>query len=184
MNNIQINMEQKYFDDEEEEHKFNPDPHPDETEIMHSKLPEFVQPRQSDYIDCTSKDHQIEICNVIKRIVHLIIWYQQHENVNIYEYLSLLKNYDIPTFMEDWHTMKNNHLRDVEGVEYIRKYIGISCDNVQGCQYVRRYQRERGKEIYDNMKIEIDYKNIILKDQLDSIHAFIFHSSQQRHEHS
>eukprot|EP01084_Bolivina_argentea_P208880 355951_1 len=30
------------------------------------------------------------------------------------------------------------------------------------------------------MKVEIDYKNIILMDQLDSIHTFIFHSMRRR----
>eukprot|EP01084_Bolivina_argentea_P150757 263242_1 len=88
----------KDYDEEEEEYKFSFDAV--ESTKTHSKITEFVQPRRSDYIDCKIKYHQIDNCNIVNRVVHLMIWYHQHENVNIYEYMCSLKNYNISTFME------------------------------------------------------------------------------------
>eukprot|EP01084_Bolivina_argentea_P199106 340765_1 len=57
--------------------------------------------------------------------------------------------------------------------------IDIKCDNVK-CQYVNRYSTERGNEtFYKNFEKEVDYKNMILNEQCDSIHTFIFHTMQR-----
>eukprot|EP01084_Bolivina_argentea_P010476 19507_1 len=71
---------------------------------------ELVQPKEGDYIDCHDNAHQSKDCNVLKRILHLLCRYQDHDDM--YEYLSSLKDYDLPTFLEDWHQAKNNHLRN------------------------------------------------------------------------
>merc|ERR1712228_1065276 len=52
------------------------------------------------------------------------------------------------------------------------------------CQIMRRHQRDREKEEFDaSNNEEIDIKNIILNDKLDSIHSFIFHSIQRRRKY-
>eukprot|EP01084_Bolivina_argentea_P083741 151607_1 len=187
MNNIYMNVEEKYEETKLEEvelvscHTQNEQIEPYSTLSVQA---EFVKANNSDYIDCQNKqinDHRIEDCKVMKRIAHLLKYYQQNPHVDMYEYLSSLKNYDVPTFMEDWYQTKNNHLRDNEhDVEWVVQNMNLQCDDVTSCEYARRYQRERGNEIYDNMKIQIDFKNIMLKDQLDSIHTFIFHTIQRR----
>eukprot|EP01084_Bolivina_argentea_P302837 522790_1 len=142
----------------------------------------FVESRESDHIDCSS-GHSIKECNVTKRILHLLTYYQQNQNSQWYEYLTSLKNYNFGAFLEDWHQMKNNHLRDddvYESIEWIKNNINVHCNSSHLCQFVHRYQRDRGKEVYHPTKTNIDYKNIILMDQFDSIHTFIFHSVQRR----
>eukprot|EP01084_Bolivina_argentea_P285074 488776_1 len=54
------------------------------------------------------------------------------------------------------------------------------CDKIRGCKYIYRYQTQRENTIHDNIKIETNYKNNILKKRLDSIHTFIFHSVLNR----
>eukprot|EP01084_Bolivina_argentea_P091701 165054_1 len=169
---------------EEEENKFGT--HMQEiTDKNHCNRIDFIPPRESDYIDCqNNKTHNLKDCNLVKRIMHLLTFRQQHQkNAQIYEYLSSMKNYDVATFMEDWYQVKNNHLRDDEGIDWIKHNANIQCDNINGCEYIDRHQRKRGNETYSNMKqTEIDYKNIILTDQFDSIHTFIFHSISSRNK--
>eukprot|EP01084_Bolivina_argentea_P046677 85960_1 len=140
----------------------------------------FVSPTESDYIDCQHTYHNINNCNVISRILTLLIHYQQNENTDMYGYMSSFNNYTIHTFMDDWHHAKNNHLREEKNVITIRNNVNIACKDMRNCEYFQRYQRERGSEIYNEMKIETDIKNIILKDKLDSIHVFIFHSAERK----
>eukprot|EP01084_Bolivina_argentea_P298520 514435_1 len=175
---MQMNVEQKF--EEELDNKFNSEPYGKKITFHSNSQVKFVQYRVSDYIDCQTKDHSVENCNVMQRILHLLIYYQQHPQVEMYDYLTLLDNYDIPTFLEDWHQAKNNHLRGKDGIAWVNNSINIKCAGIKGCEYVGRYQRDRGNDMYDNMKVEIDYKNIILMDQLDSIHTFIFHSMRRR----
>eukprot|EP01084_Bolivina_argentea_P290797 499624_1 len=85
---------------EEDQYKFN-------ITSLHSTVAvEFVALRSSEYADCQNIEHDTVNCNVIKRILHILLYYHQHPNCSIYEYLSSLKNYDFPTFMEDWHQVK------------------------------------------------------------------------------
>eukprot|EP01084_Bolivina_argentea_P316135 547913_1 len=164
--------------EEEEECKFNDVPKSDHE----MKVQSFVKPRIADYLN---DNHTIENCNVIKRVLHLLSYYQrikQHENINIYEYLTSLQNYDISTFLEDWHQAKNNHfLRHKDDIEWFKSQIDTTCHPIKICEYVSRHHRQRGKEVYDSIQIKIDYHNMILMDILDSIHAFIFHSSQRQY---
>eukprot|EP01084_Bolivina_argentea_P021026 39052_1 len=155
---------------EEEEHKMRSQ--------LNLQIP-FVEPRESDYIDCKTNNHTVNNCNVMTRILHLLTYYQQHSKMEIYEYVTCLKNYDVPTFMEDWHQTKNNHLRVENAINWVNNGINLEC-NDKGCEYVGRYKRERGNDMYDNIKADIDYKNIILTDQLDSIHTFVFHSIRRQ----
>eukprot|EP01084_Bolivina_argentea_P024976 46480_1 len=138
---------------------------------------EFVEYRNSDYIECKNKNHDIENCNVMKRILHVFKYYNEHKafkRIQICEFLLSLKNYDIPRFMEDWQQLKINHLNDNddETLEVIQNNTHISCDDKRKCDHIRRYQRNRGNDV----NISTDYKNVILIDQLDSIHTYIFHS--------
>eukprot|EP01084_Bolivina_argentea_P290790 499614_1 len=101
--------------------------------------------------------------------------------IPIFEYISSLKNYDVSLFMDDWYQAKNNHLISEQVIEWITGKMQI-CDDASRCIYLQRHQRVRGKETYaDN--IEIDHKNILLRDQLDSIHTFIFHNMQHQNQH-
>eukprot|EP01084_Bolivina_argentea_P205108 350434_1 len=174
----QHDTEQKY---EEREYRFDLTSSEIETQ-SHSTLVEIIELNESSYIDCEMNGHGIDNCKVMKRILHLLVHYQQNENVNMYEYISSLKNYDVPTFMEDWYQVKKNHLRNTFDVNWIHNFSNVSCTSrfVKDCKYVRRYQRERENDIYDNISTDIDFNDIILKDQLDSIHSFIFHSMQSR----
>eukprot|EP01084_Bolivina_argentea_P083738 151603_1 len=143
---------------------------------------EFVEPHESDYISCKSK-HRIEECNVILRILHLLEYYQRHHNGEWYEYLTSFKNYNIGIFMEDWYQVKNNHLREMDNsdfIEQVKHVMDIKCKDDQKCEYVGRYQRDRGNEFCDPIKTGIDHKNIALMDIFDSIHTFIFHSMPRR----
>eukprot|EP01084_Bolivina_argentea_P022254 41359_1 len=135
-----------------------------QTEIKYSRAKiEFIEPTDSDYLHCETNSHEVEKCSVVKRIIHLLHYQQQ--NLQVYEYLTSLPKYDLPTFMEDWHQVKKHHIRGKnEGVR-IRNNMGIECVAIN-CQYFERYQTQRrGNELYDDMKIEIDYQNIILKNQ-------------------
>eukprot|EP01084_Bolivina_argentea_P171867 297744_1 len=98
----------------------------------------------------------------------------------MYEYISSLPNYNISTFMEDWYQAKNHHLRGKDCINWIQNNTNIRCDDITRCQFLRRCQRERGNERHDDMQINIDYKNIIVMDKLDGIHAFIFHPITQK----
>eukprot|EP01084_Bolivina_argentea_P290794 499621_1 len=151
---------------EEQESKYDP-----------NKISQFVEPRNSDYTDCQRNDHNVKNCPLMKRILHLLSYYhqqqqQKHHNIQMYEYLDKL-HYNFPTFMEDWHQAKNNHFkenRDENDGDWIKQKMNIKCNAINSCQYATRYQRERGNEIHDRMKIEeIDYKNIIL---MLFIHSF------------
>eukprot|EP01084_Bolivina_argentea_P290787 499606_1 len=145
-----------------------------------SSTVEFVEPRDSDYINCQSNDHSIENCNVMKRIYHLLKHYQtqQHMHQKTYDYLSTFNNYNMSTFMEDWHQVKKNHLKEQKGVDLMRKYMHIHCEDVSKCQYTRRHQRNRENEIYCDRNM--DDKNVVLRDQLDSIHTYICHLTDSR----
>eukprot|EP01084_Bolivina_argentea_P176911 306052_1 len=143
---------------------------------VHSNA-EFIAPHHVEYIDCEINTHHVQDCNVLKRITHLLEYYQDNQNTQLYDYLSSLENYDFPTFMEDWYQMKKTHLKDSDNINWIRSNISIQCNNVTKCIYVNRYSRNRENENF-HLKKEIDYKNIIVTDQMDSIHTFLFHSSQ------
>eukprot|EP01084_Bolivina_argentea_P094696 170259_1 len=134
----------------------------------------FVGSQKADYMDCQHNDHHISDCKVLKRIIHLLSYYSQQQ-LSIYEYISTLKYYDVPRLMEDWHQTKINHLRDEQNIEWIRMNFNI-CNGIKRCKYLDRYQRKRGNAL------DIDYKDVILMDQLDSIHIFIFHSSLRRNK--
>eukprot|EP01084_Bolivina_argentea_P147926 258744_1 len=134
------------------------------------------------YIDCSQRNdnHDMKDCNIVKRICHLLSYYQHYKRnvakANFCEYISYLKNYDIPTMMEDWHQCKNNHLRTQEGINNIQNMMHINCENTNTCVCMRRYRRHREQIDVSFDNIDANYKNIILTDELDSMHAFVFHS--------
>eukprot|EP01084_Bolivina_argentea_P255378 429512_1 len=149
---------------------------------------DFKQWRESDYVACEDDAHHIDKCNVIKRVVNILLidYYQRQKVSNLessksvmYEYISLFKNYNISRFMEDWYHIKTNHLKDEKTINRIVELVDFGCDKTNECSYVHRYQRERSNDAYITNE-KMDVKEFILMDQLDSIHAFIFHSKLGR----
>eukprot|EP01084_Bolivina_argentea_P083743 151610_1 len=139
---------------------------------------EFVAPQPDDYILCKN---EFSKCNALQRIVHLLKIHKTMNELNIYDYISTLKNYDVSILMEDWYQCKNNHFQSLKLIEWFMDNEEVNCNatNRQQCNYIQRHQRERGNEMYQNLK-EIDHQNAILVDLLDSVHAFIFHSESRR----
>eukprot|EP01084_Bolivina_argentea_P154905 270004_1 len=146
----------------------------------------FIEPRDDDYM-CNG---DITNCNAIKRIMHLLEYYKSYQTalvkndakiIPIYEYISSLKKYNISIFMEDWFQCKQNHMK-ANGIDYFRNKSEINCDKNASCVYLRRYQRDRYDDInvYGNNNENLDHENIILMDQLNSIHTFIFHYVAKR----
>eukprot|EP01084_Bolivina_argentea_P083737 151602_1 len=156
-------------------------------------ITKFIQPQISDYTDCID---DITKCNAVCRIIHLLEHYEHNRSISqyndgnvvlLYEYIAELPKYTISMFMEDWHHAKTKHLKSQTDYKLFKSNQNINCDNEKynGCVYINRHRRPRGKDVYDIDK-EMDYKNIILSEQIDSIHAFIFHSQSPRyhmHEH-
>eukprot|EP01084_Bolivina_argentea_P095964 172506_1 len=165
---------------EETERKYATQPFQTEIELQFTPNNEFPQHQEDEYIDCQYANHHIKNCNVMKRIMFLLAHYQMHHHTEIYEHLLSLKDYNVSTFLEDWYQIKTYHLHENDNIEWIRNNIETNCDNKKQCLYLSRYQRERGSETHDSLLNQIDNRNIILIDQLDSIHAFLFHSMQQR----
>eukprot|EP01084_Bolivina_argentea_P205109 350436_1 len=123
--------------------------------------------------DCQNEAHYIENCNAMKMIINLLHIYENTENVEEIYQCMLSKNYDISNLMEDWYQMRTNHLRNNEqDTKWFKNHINMRCDGDQKCKQFRRYQRDREKETIAD---QIDLNSFILKDQLDSIHSFIFH---------
>eukprot|EP01084_Bolivina_argentea_P307397 531325_1 len=192
MSNKYVIIEHKYENDVEniEEELKQSHIHSQETDAQLQQLssvkidtiitPVFKSPRHSDFIDCKIDDHYEGDCNIMKRLVHLLKFYEQYQTNTIrsppviYEYIATQQDYDVPTFMEDWHYAKNNHLRKKQCLNWI-KNTGLQCNNIKQCVYIRRYRRDSEiKELSSNT--EHDYKNIILMEKFASIHTFIFHS--------
>eukprot|EP01084_Bolivina_argentea_P137616 242365_1 len=150
------------------------------------KIYDFIQPRTDDYIQC---DGDISKCNAVQRVIHLLQYQKNNESTLrndlavetsfIYEYISSLNKYTVSIFMEDWYHTKTKHFKTEQAYEWFANIEQINCINNkyhnQTCPYIARYQRERGRGMYA-MTPCIDHKNIILTDQLDSTHTFIFHS--------
>eukprot|EP01084_Bolivina_argentea_P259463 437798_1 len=141
--------------------------------------------RNSGYIDCKTSKHDVSDCRIIQIIIDLLNHYaklqqrcQTPVQIQIYKHMCQ-QNCDITTLMERWHQCKNNHLRTQEAVDYIRSMMYYNCDNEE-CEYNRRFMRDRECVIYDG-NTEVDIKDIIVMDYLDSIHAFIFHSLLRSH---
>eukprot|EP01083_Nonionella_stella_P120932 362936_1 len=122
-------------------------------------------------------------CKAIKRVINLLEFYKLHQHallnneesvIPLFEHLSSLNDYGIPMFMEDWYQCKRNHFKTPNDIRYFQSIDSINCDN-ESCVYARRYQRDRSRSPHQDPHQEIDYKNIILMDELNSIHTFIFH---------
>eukprot|EP01084_Bolivina_argentea_P083744 151611_1 len=147
-------------------------------------LTKFVSYRVDDYISCNHEnDHEngISKCKQMQRIIHLLEYYKHSQaTVLVYEYISSLNEYTISSFMEDWYHCKTTHFKTQSDYEWIANKKEINCNdnNNKNCIYQKRHKRERGQEIY--VETQVDHKNVILRDQLDSIHAFIFHAISQR----
>eukprot|EP01084_Bolivina_argentea_P259465 437800_1 len=151
----------------------------------HKKSEELITLRKSGYIDCKTSKHEVRNCKIIHAMIDLLNYYaqlQQRTNnttqIQLYEYISE-QDYDISTLMEDWYQCKNNHLRTYEGIACIKNMLYDKCHNNR-CQYNRRHMRDRECDPY-GANTEIDIKQLIIMDQLDSIHAFIFHSLLRSH---
>eukprot|EP01084_Bolivina_argentea_P315877 547411_1 len=145
----------------------------------------------NDYITC---GEDIAHCAPIKRIIHLLRFYKIHQEtsnnytetkVDVYAYMiKANRNYAISTFMDDWHHCKTKHIKTEKDREWFKNNPAINCNFISTCKsenciYIGRNQRKRGDETYSK-NVEIDHKNIILRDQIDSIHTYIFHSSSAR----
>eukprot|EP01084_Bolivina_argentea_P265685 450446_1 len=147
-------------------------------------ISKFVPPRNHNKM-C---DGEIIKCNTIKRVIHLLEYYikfqyklQQNEReiISIYEYISSLPNYGVAMFMDDLYQFKRNHFKTKTDFEYFKSISEINCNNNISCVYVRRLHRDRNEHLHTTNE-HIDYKNIILMEQLDSVHSFIFHSTLER----
>eukprot|EP01083_Nonionella_stella_P120931 362933_1 len=121
-------------------------------------------------------------CKAIKRVINLLEFYKLHQHallnneesvIPLFEHISQ-KDYGIPMFMEDWYQCKRNHFKTPNDIHHFQSIEAINCDD-ESCVYVRRYQRDRSRGPHHDPHKEIDYKNIILMDELNSIHTFIFH---------
>lgn len=56
----------------------------DDIEIIYDVVElknEFQSPTSSDYIECKSEDHKAENCNAMHRIVHILNYYHQKQQV-------------------------------------------------------------------------------------------------------
>eukprot|EP01084_Bolivina_argentea_P208878 355948_1 len=153
-------------------------------EVIWNKTPRtgFIIPKSDDYI-CS----EITNCNTIKRIVHLCNHFKSALTDNktnilpIYEYISSLSNYNVAQFMEDWYHSKTAHFKTENDYKHIQNNIHTDClNNIDTeCNALGRHGRQKGREMYVAQQ-SIDHKNIILRDQLDSIHTFIFHSNSSQ----
>eukprot|EP01084_Bolivina_argentea_P127397 225323_1 len=168
-------------------HKTQEDAKPDKKEFnTYGSI--FIAPQASDYVDCKSTDHKGTDCAILKRIIFLLKYYDKQQKLKnysttssaIYEYISSLPNYDVPAFMEDWYQCKKNHLTNTNDMHLVINSL-VNCDSLKNCNYIGRYIRERSrqKEIMDKLISisETPHKDIILRDQFDSMHTFIFHST-------
>eukprot|EP01084_Bolivina_argentea_P238893 401392_1 len=147
---------------------------------------DFISPQVDDYMNC---DCEIQKCNAIQRIIHLLEHYKhsqyqlglyngnENKMILLYEYIMSLNKYSIPMFMEDWYHSKTHHFKSESEYQFFKsnKLVNCSKENSAKCIHVNRYETARAKERY-NIKKEIDHKNLILADQIHSIHTFIFHS--------
>merc|ERR1712176_113571 len=137
---------------------------------------EFVYPQKSDYIQCAMHDHDISNCNVMKRIIYFLQFYEEQQSVDqsisIYGHMHSLNGYDISQFLEDWHQVKINHLnKEKNNLDFLQDIIkNNGCDGSNECKYVRRYQRDREKDKIEPKSKGFDVRNFILMDQMDSIH--------------
>eukprot|EP01084_Bolivina_argentea_P105678 189254_1 len=152
----------------------------DATRIVTTATIGFVIPQVDDYESCD----EISTCKPMQRIIHLSNHFQSLQNnymdgTPIYEYISSLIEYDVATFMEDWYHSKISHFKTKADYDLVKSRMKCDCaDNTSSqCMFFSRYRRDRARERFDITKTtDYDHKNIILRDQLDSIHSFIFHS--------
>eukprot|EP01084_Bolivina_argentea_P091322 164411_1 len=179
----------------EEEEKYNE--YQDSVHTIPINHYEFVVPNIDDFMHCSD---DFTKCAAIHRIIHLLQYYKHsqrsqtildHEDeiILLYEYIISLPKYSISSLMEDWYHSKEKHFKsekcdqtcDQTCFEWFQDHKSISCqlDKSKNCIHIDRHERQRERAIYNNEK-EIDYKNIILRDHIDSIHAFIFHSATLR----
>eukprot|EP01084_Bolivina_argentea_P028257 52533_1 len=140
--------------------------------------------RSSGYIDCKKSKHNISNCKVIQLIIDILQYYHQIQqdsnnpsNMDLYRYISD-QQYDITTLMEDWQQCKKNHLRKQENIDSIKNMMKFICSK-NACGYSKRHERDRERGMYTR-NANIHAKDIIIMDQLDSIHQFIFHSFSHR----
>eukprot|EP01084_Bolivina_argentea_P317904 551223_1 len=158
----------------------------DEIEMNGFHIGNFIAPRVDDYIDC---DKDIIHCAAVNRILFLLKYYKNvqsesnHSNsqtAKMYQYMvSLNNNYKLSDVMDDWHHFKTIHPLNENNIAHFQGNVEINCANTQNCMYLRRYNRDRDREI-SNLDEEIDHQNKILMDQMDSIHAYIFHAISSR----
>eukprot|EP01084_Bolivina_argentea_P248553 415790_1 len=190
INSAETNVDDiKYLSIEMVQHNEDNDNHHNTQKDMDAlmvNINDFVQIQVDDY-NCGPSITQY---NAMKRILHLLKYYKNvratdisknNESViPIYEYLKKVSNnHEIANVMDDWHHVKKSHLQNIVNIEYFDKYKEIICPNKNKCIYFNRHHRDRNREVYDIDK-DIDHKNLMLMDQLDSIHSYIFHTSSSR----
>ena len=147
---------------------------------------------EEDYIACESEKHAISDCQVAKRVMSVLQYFEDSKRkrssasagtVPLYEFICSLDGYDIPTFLEDWHHLKKSHLDHDEGaIEWMARAVKRHCGNGKRCHSTQRHGRDREREEFEATDAEIDIKNVILADTLDTIHTFVFHAGQRRRD--
>eukprot|EP01084_Bolivina_argentea_P306195 529065_1 len=164
------------------QHKYSKD----ELNVHYADQPQFDAPKVDDYINC---DKGITHCASVNRIIGLLA---HHKNIQskpkevdsatmtMFEYIkSLSDNYKLSDVIEDWHHFKTKHTLNKPDIKYLEQCTQINCNDTVRCMYLNRHQRDRSRETY-RLNQETDHKNIILSDQMDSIHAYIFHAIPSR----
>eukprot|EP01084_Bolivina_argentea_P077126 139829_1 len=122
-----------------------------------TKIDDFMKPLVDDYMNCEHRD--ITNCHAIKRILHLLVYYdklQKKDNempVSIHEYLLKFTNYTVSLVMEDWYHCKKMHLMDKD-VDIFINGTGINCIHDKACKYLRRYQRDRSRDTFNDSQEE------------------------------
>eukprot|EP01084_Bolivina_argentea_P214608 364334_1 len=165
----------------------------EETKVMHND--HIVNMDQIDekvlqignFVSYTDCDKDTIHCTAVNRLLLLLAYYKKIQStviseatVTMYEYMtSLNNNYKLSDVMEDWYHFKKAHTLNKNNITHFENCQEINCVNTQYCMYLNRYQRDRCREIY-KLNEEVDCNNIILMDQMDSIHAYIFHAIPSR----
>eukprot|EP01084_Bolivina_argentea_P024980 46484_1 len=142
---------------------------------------EYIPPRTDDYTNCKG---DITKCTAMQRVVHLLKFYKDMANdssnngdcfCDIYAYIESLQHFGVSIMMEDWHHCHNCHFKIKLDISLVKNDERINCNNNNKCINFVRNQTGRSHQTF-NVNENIDHKNIILMDQLDSMHTYIFHS--------
>eukprot|EP01084_Bolivina_argentea_P037597 69549_1 len=178
------------MEQEEESKSLHSNAHPDVTETLNTNeekygsdallSSEYIPPRTDDY-NCNG---DITKCIAMQRVVHLLTFYKDMAKdssnnedyvFEIYAYIESLQDFGVSKIMEDWYHCHTYHFKIKRDISLVKDDERINCNNNKKCSYFVRNQRQRSQQTF-NVNKNVDHKNIILMDQLDSMHTYIFHS--------